>query len=408
MPNIRPVRGVKRYEEHLDFYLFSLVKNTRKARSFSSGRPVKKTSSFPYAKEAKIDSAEEFAKAVASLLKAAAKLKLLAEELGGKWAHTILERRIVHSSPAGFVDAYAEPGAHIGTYTIEVKRLAAAQLNRTSFFVPDAPTTLEHGLNRVQVNMGSSSYVLEWNVAAGDTHQAALTRIRDVWNKAETGIQASLEADDATGRIRLALEARETGADGAFFLRDVRGNTASASGLLVRDRIAADARYRLDRGDWVFSASNTIPLAEKSLLIEAQSLPSAPVTLTVAPDLPAIEASLQELNQHLEKVEQELAVSAEYINPSFARSLNQLKEEYQPEAVAGRLAASFSETLQLLTDHNGLLAALRRFLDGLEAVPAEELLNRNNCRYKRYANYLSSLEWYSQLPAQGLLLNKFL
>lgn len=405
---IRPVRGMKRYEEHLDFYRFTLAKKLVKERSMASGeKGAGKEPSFPYAREAEIDSAEQFAKAVAAMLMAAAALKSIVEELGGQSSASLLERRIVQSSEPDAVKARAEPGAPIGGCTIQVRQLAAAQLNRTAYFAPDAPTTAEYGRSRVRFVSGDKTLETEWFISAPDTHRSVLARFRSGWNDAQTGVRAALETDPATGRIRLVLEGQRTGAAGAFFLQDLTGNLASATGLLVKDRLAADAQYRVNGGSWSVSGENRISLPEARLHLELLQLPAEPVVLSVLPDISLIQNRLRDLDRAMDGLEQELAQSAEYINPVFAATLGHIRAGYQPAAFAALITIHFGEATSSLLGENGLIARLRRFLARMEAGPAEDLLNRGNSRYKRYANYLSSLEWYSQLPSQGLLMNRF-
>jgi flagellar hook-associated protein 2 len=403
---IRPVRGIKRYEEHLDFYRFTLVKKARRERSQASRNPGSEAS-FPYAREAEIDSAEQFAKAVAAVLGAAAFLKSLVEELGENNSGSVLERRIVHSSDPEALSALADPGAETGKCVFHVKHLASAQLNRTAYLAPDAPTNIEQGMNRIRLVAGDKSHELEWFISGGDTHKAVLKRIHASLNQVLPEMKTSLETDPSTGRIRLSLETRQTGAQFAFFIQDIKGNTAAATGLLVKDRQAADAQYRVDSGSWEVKSSNHISLTERGLHFELKSLPAEPVVLQISHDLPLIRTKLEGLERSLRSVEKELELSAEYINPAYAASLQHIRRTYQPEALPDKLSESLEAVTALLLGQDGLVASLRNFITRMEAGPAEELLNRENSRYKRYANYLSSLEWYSQLPSQGLLMNRF-
>lgn len=407
MQPIRRVRGIKNYEEHIDFYKFTQTKKVRREQP-SSSPSFHQEQHFPYAKEAEVDSAEEFAKAVVAMLGAAARLKALLEEMGSTGGSSVLERRLVRSSDERCITGEAEPGAPVGVHTVHVRRLAASQLNRTAYFAPRSPTTIDKGQNRLRITADSYSRELEWFMLPEDTHQSALTRVKNIWNESGLPVKARLETDTATGRLRLTLESRETGASHAFFLQDLKGNTATATGLLVRDQVAADAHYRVNGERWNQSPVNRIADPEHKLVMNLSALPPAAVQLSVLPDYDLIRHKLNRLTAAFGQLEQELSASASYLDPLFYRILSRLKEQFLPELTADYLSYDLDLLLPRLTGKEGLVQLLSRFITRMESGPAEQLLNRSNSLYKRYANYLSSLEWYSQLPAQGLLLNRFL
>lgn len=403
---IRPVRQVKRYEEHQDFYRFSVLKKSLREQSRRPARPSL-PSAPPYAREAELDAAEHFAKAVAAVLHAAAHLKESVEELKDSGSGSVLRRRIARVSPPGVLEASVGYSAPVCTLQLEIRRLAATQLNRTAFFAPEAPTIIAYGPNRMRVTAGGRSTDLDWMVGVGDTHRTVLERIRHIWNYADTGIRALLETDPDTGRIRLALSERETGAAAAFILQDVLGNTGSATGLLVKDRAAADAWYRIDGGEWVTFPTNRITLPEYKLNLWLKTVTKEPALLEIVPDTDFIAIKLAKLDETISLVEKELDRSSEYMNDWYARSLQVIREKFRPDTMASRIKDQSSDMESIIGGQDGLAAELSRLLAHMEAGPAEQLLNRSNSRYKRYANYLSSLDWYSQLPSRGLLLNSF-
>lgn len=403
---IRPVRRLKSYEEHLDFYRYSTAAAARRSQS-PYPHMRRKAASFPYAKEADIEAAERFAVALAMVLAAAASLRGLAEQLADPAASQALSRRTVDNSNPEAFHVKAEPGAPVGDYTLEIRRLAAPQISRTAFFAPDAPTTIRHGVNRLVLAARQGNKELEWLSGEGMSHKAALTWLKNTLNSDSGTVRASLEKDPETGRIRLVLEAAASGADGAFFLQDLEGNMAAATGLLIKDQTAADAQFRINGQNWMFAADNRIPLPALGLQLQLLSATSGPLAFTVSPDWDHIREKLLQLNGAMDVLEQRLAQSADDLNPRFHREWLRLRETFPLEEEL-RDSSHLAEIVVLLTGEHGLVHGLLSLIREMESVPAEELLNRDNSRFKRYANYLASREWYSQLPHQGLLLNRFL
>ena len=67
----------------------------------------------------------------------------------------------------------------------------------------------------------------------------------------------------------------------------------------------------------------------------------------------------------------------------------------------------FDQVSRSINSSNGIASALSKVTDRLQSSPAEALLNQNNSEYKQYNNYQASLQFYTQLPTTGLLVNNF-
>lgn len=402
---IRPVRKTQTYEEYMDFYRYSTTAITRRAQS-PYAHMRRRTASFPYAKEADVQAAERFAVALAKVLAAAASVKGIAEQLADPATSRVLNRRYVDNSSPEAAEVRAEHGAPLGSCSLDIKRLAAAQISRTAYFAPDAPTTVRHGVNKLLLASRQENKELVWLAGEGMSHKAALTWLKNSINAAFSQVRAFMEKDVDTGRIRLVLEASATGAEGAFFLQDLEGNLASTTGLLIKDQPASDAQYRVNGGEWQYAPQNHVTLPAHGLHLHLLAGTADAAAFTVAPDWVHIHEKLQQLNAAVDILEERLAQSAEYINPRFLHELSRFREAFPAEDEL-RDSGQLNELAALLTDEHGLVPGLLALIVDMESVPAEELLNRDNTRYKRYANYLASREWYSQLPGQGLLLNRF-
>lgn len=419
---IRPVRGIKRYEEHLDFYKFSMERRrTAQIQQESQGRhrpPV-----FPYDKEAGLHAAEDLARTVAAVLGAVSALKGVLEELDESRSTSVLHKRIVLSSEPDAVTAQADSGCTIGSVQVSVRRLASGQVNRSALFVPDAPTVLESGLNRLDLRIGGQTTRIDLYIHPADQHRTVLTRLRNEIQAARTGVKAFLETDSPTGRIRLVLQSLETGTDSAFDLSDRSGNAASATGLLVADQRASHAEIRMSGDSWQSYPSNRIPLPGRQLTLQLHKLCGWPVVLDILPDARSVERKLLSLLHAVNGLEQTLHDAGDVLNPDLPDILRVAMDSESARAAgftrssegawvwdgerwSRSLSLQYKQAVQPLTGPDSFLAKLRTLASAMEDGPSEALLNRAHPRYMRYANYLATLDWYSQLPTKGLLLNK--
>ncbi|WP_438449258.1 hypothetical protein [Gorillibacterium sp. sgz5001074] len=421
---IRPVRGLKRYEEHLDFYKFSMERRRAVREQEASGRqPHRRPSAFPYAKEAELHAAEDFAKTAAALWGAASALQGILEELDASRSTSVLHKRIAVSSEPVALTAVAEPGNPLRTERVMVRRLAARQVNRSALFVPDAPTVWEPGANRLELRTSAGTFECSVFVQPDDTHRKVLARLRDQIQLLRSIVKAALETDPSSGRIRLTLQSAEPGADNGFFLKDLAGNAAKSSGLLVMDQRAGNAELRLDGEDWMSHPSNRIPMPGKALLLQLHRQPESAVSLEILPDARSLDRKLRSLLHAINSLARAMGEAGDLLNPALSRYLTQAADNPTARETgfsrsedgawiwdAGywdiALQEHYAKAVRPLTGPDSFLNTLRRLAAAMGSGPSESLLNRAHPRYMRYANYLATLEWYSQLPSKGLLLNQ--
>jgi flagellar hook-associated protein 2 len=209
------------------------------------------------------------------------------------------------SSDATVFSASAATGAALGSYSVEVERLAQAQSVASNALAAGASTgtgTITIQLGRYSDDLSSfdadpSRTSLVIPVAAGED---SLNKIRDQINVMKAGIVANVVTD--VNGSRLVMRASESGAANAFkvTVADDDGNSTDANGLsqFAFDRtagsevnlgslkqVAQNSRAKIDGVD-IESANNRIEGAIEGVTVNLLKPTAAntPATLTVSQD----------------------------------------------------------------------------------------------------------------------------
>lgn len=191
--------------------------------------------------------------------------------------------------------ASVHSGATIRTYRLHIDKIATAGTVLSSVLEADSPTDIPSGTHTFTLSIGGENRTLSITVnSATDTTSDVLARLGRVIESADGRLQADIVEGSRRvysqlpgslyeATVQLRVQARETGADGAFTLTDAEGGTLISS--LHLDRIAApaaDAAYRLDDSAGT-SASNTITADNALLQIELRSPTGGePVSISVS------------------------------------------------------------------------------------------------------------------------------
>ncbi len=207
---------------------------------------------------------------------------------------TFSARKTTLSNEAAF-SVSASSAAAVGSYSVEVVQLAAAQkLASSGFAAADTPV----GTGSLTLSVGGNAFTV-----GIDASNNTLAGIRDAINQAadNTGVSASIvNVDDGAGGTvsRLILTARETGTANAIgvSISDDDGNNTDAAGLSAlafSEQVAPrDAIIKVD-GLSVTRPSNTIDDAVDGLTFTLKQVTTAPVQLGVEVDTGQIESTLQ-------------------------------------------------------------------------------------------------------------------
>lgn len=217
------------------------------------------------------------------------------------------------SSDTSVLSASAGSGAQPGTYSIEVKSLAAAQKLATGSFT-DASSIVGTGSINIQFGtFAAGTFTANASKAALnvtiDSSNNTLSGIRDAINAANAGVRASI-VNDGSG-YRLTLSASDGGtantlkvsiADGDGTNTDTTGLSqlaydpaagAGAGRNLTQSATAKDAQLVID-GVTVTKSSNVITDALPGVTLNlAKTNEGSTITLDVARDASAIQKALE-------------------------------------------------------------------------------------------------------------------
>lgn len=363
--------------------------------------------------------AESAARGIAAILSSAHILSSAAAPLKpDSPASTFAKREVVSSEPLA-VKATATNGAERKTVRLQIEQVAAAQRNSGASFVLYGPTSLQSGMNRFHLDSNGFSAQVAFYVRETDTHEQALSRMKTAINEANAGVRAVLLHDE-NGSVRLAVSALETGTAHAFALADESGNAVAATGIAAVDTFAANAMYRVDGGAPITSESNEITLergeitavlkrtTQQTVMLQVRSVQAEIVAGVVS--LVAAHNRLAEAFDHAEGIALPL-LKRSVTQPLDGAALEQIgitaRSDGRFELNESKLAAAVASRGTEAERAIGQLAGkLERAAARLAAMPAETMLDRGNAEYRRFVNYRESMTVYSQLPFDGILLNR--
>lgn len=220
------------------------------------------------------------------------------------------------------------PGAAVGSYSVGVTSLAAAQSVLSSSALASSSSTLGSGTLTIDVGTwtGSSfaaksgSTAVNIAIGASDT----LATIRDKINSANAGIKATI-VNDASG-ARLVMNSSTTGLSNGFrvAVADDDGNNVDGNGLssLAYDpantttgttltQAAANAAATVN-GVSITSETNTFSEVLTGISITVNKVTSSPVNVTVAQDNEAITKAITDFASAYSSLDSTLKSNTKY------------------------------------------------------------------------------------------------
>ncbi|MCD9024978.1 flagellar filament capping protein FliD [Cohnella silvisoli] len=368
--------------------------------------------------------AKTAATGIANFLKSAQSVQSSANSLLQKSTSSLQARETV-SSDNKSISASAESGASFHTYQVTVSSIAESQKNSGASLNTGSLTGIQSGTNQIKLTIGGKSTTISSHIAASDTNEQALTKIKTAINDAKTGVTASVVNDSHTGTSKLELKSDKTGTDQAFAIADVTGNAATTAGITTATTAAANASYSLDGGASQSSQTNRIELEKGKVTATLLQPTAGAVDIEVRPDEKGTVEQVKKLISSYNTMHDRLKEAGGYLNPSVKRSLEAVVSSISYEQIGiekngdgtlkldetklkQRLSANYEQTKRSISGSNGMAKALEKATDRFNDTSASALLNQKMQAMQQFAAYQSSMQSYIQLPTTGLLVNSFL
>ncbi|MFC4597297.1 flagellar cap protein FliD N-terminal domain-containing protein [Cohnella hongkongensis] len=357
---------------------------------------------------------------VASFLESSRKLQRSAQELGRE-AGSLFRSRETQSSDPSAIAVEAKDGAAVGAYRIQVYSLASAQVHVGKEMAGDAPSEQDSGVHRLKLSIAGRETTVDIRMAAGDSNEQALGRIRDAINDARAGVTASL-ASGGNGTVRLELRSDRTGTDHRFTVTDEAGSAAAWSGITEATAAASDAAYSVNGGAAISAQSNVVELEKGKATAFLLAVTDAPVAVEVRALEEKALARIGRLVADYNDTITRLTEAGGYMSPHVRKSL----EGTVSEATFGAIGIRVNGDGTLSVDERALRTRLRtdseraaRAAEGaarsleqeasrFQAVPASGLLNPHMMALQQFAAYQATMQAYLQIPTTGLLIHSLI
>lgn len=388
-----------------------------------SSNELNKPYSFNFSSYSSSLFSDKVAGGLAKMLTSANKLHASAEAFRTTGA-ALLNSRVVTSSDETAVKATASKGTDLDSVEISVNSIATSQTNSGAAFNASSPTTLQTGTQKIAITVGNKTTDISFYANATDTHQMTLDKMKNAIEGSNSGVSARVVKDPITSQLHLELTSKETGTTNAFTIADVSGSAVSSTGIQSVTTIAANATFRVNGGSLRTTNSNTVSIDNGKINATLLKPTNNTVTLTSKPDSEAIIKQTTQLVKDYNALQAQITDQASYINPAVKRNLQNLLKSNDLDTLGiskktdgtltlddkklkNNIDSHFDQVNRSISGSTGIASAISKATDRLQASPAEALLNQNNSEYKQYNMYQSTLQFYTQLPTSGLLVNNF-
>ncbi len=204
-----------------------------------------------------------------------------------------------NSSNSAAVGIAVASGAAVGSYSVQVQSLAAAQSLASEVFSSSDETP---GAGTLHIELGSwgtgqSTFTPKSGATAVDITIAAtdtLAQVRDKINAANAGVTAMV-LNDGNG-ARLLMRSTATGSESAFRTSGMTAlafDPSSGSATMTQTQAAANAAATID-GLAISSQSNTLANLVDGITLTLGKVTTDPVELTVVQDNEALKQAVQD------------------------------------------------------------------------------------------------------------------
>jgi hypothetical protein len=372
--------------------------------------------------------------ALTALAAAASGVAAAAAALSPHNAFNAFQQVGVSSSQPNVASGTASHGARIGSYGLQVLRLAAAQENVGELLAREAPMALDAGQHSFELRTFVGVKHLSVPVALGESNDSVLAQMAAAINQANLGVIATL-ARPTPSTLQIAITATLSGSASSFSLSDVEGWVVQASGAAKEARAAQDAAYVLD-GVRTMSPTNQLLLQGGKIQLALHTISrGTEVTIAVGPDREAVLSAVEHLGDAVTALAEVIHDSERYFSPVFvgdftsavqalAPGLREVGVEIADDNTVTVNSAAFAYAFDqhpalvedVLASPNGAAQRIGGFAAGVMSAPisrygAREFIppvlpstSHPTPQMILASNSLSAL-LYAQLLAQGLFIN---
>ena len=287
---------------------------------------VKSNKESPLYKITNIDSAKKYAIDIKENAKAIQNVVASLSDSYGEFSNSF-QKKVAISSDEDTVEVnYIGDGKEENQtehFEIQIQKLATPQVNIGNYLKDNALSFLP-GSYSFDLTTNASVYEFQYNVSSGDTNSMVLTKLANLVNGSNLGVQAEL-LDNGSGSSALALTSKQTGlAPGESYLFSVKPSADSASinamGLLGINRISRPAENSdfLLNGTPQSSLSNAFTINNAfELTLKKNTKEGSPATIRFKANTDAIADNIQTL---LDAYNKALRVAAHYSEESIGHS----------------------------------------------------------------------------------------
>jgi flagellar capping protein FliD len=222
--------------------------------------------------------------------------QLAAARLSSERPGNAFDDRALVSANEAIVTGSATNGADFARFTVQVNALASTQLNLGTKMESSGATPIAPGTNTFSITTDDVTHLIHVPVDSNGTNRETLSGIARQINSADIGVTARVLEDGSS--VQLELRADVGGAEGAFEIVDVTGNTISAIGARQVAVTASDAEVVVD-GLTITSSDNSVPVRGDTVTLEVRQSSRDGVIVAIEKNIEAIVTAAKGLAKKL-------------------------------------------------------------------------------------------------------------
>ncbi len=182
------------------------------------------------------DNSDETKAYAVGLKENARQLRNVISGLSSDYSTQLLDKKTASSSNEELVSAKFigtdETADDAPSFDIEVKNLAAAQVNHGRFF-PNTDTSLEPDTYSFDIHVNDTDYEFQFVVEEGDTALSIADKLSRLINRSNIGVNASVESDDGYSALKLTGTSTGRKEDGSLSFVVSDENTSKRAGAVA-------------------------------------------------------------------------------------------------------------------------------------------------------------------------------